>query len=104
MAQNATKPHQFSGKIETPLDALMRDRHISERGLARATGLQRSAIRRLRKGQASGIHFSTLAILCAFLKVEAGSILVFVERPGRARVTSGRQPGTLSTRPRVARR
>ena len=63
------------------LDAVLGDRGITGKELARRIGISETQLSLFRSGKVRGIRFSTLARLCLALNCQPGELLAYVHDP-----------------------
>ena len=63
------------------LDALLGDRGITGKELARQVGLSETQLSLFRSGKVRGIRFATLARLCLALDCQPGDLLAYAPDP-----------------------
>lgn len=66
-------------KIELQVDEILRERQKSAYWLSQQTGIDESALVRLRKQRTKGIQWKTLIPLCEALECGPGDLIVLVD-------------------------
>jgi putative transcriptional regulator len=61
--------------IRVTLDAMLADRKIKAKDLARAMGISETQLSLFRSGKVRGIRFSTIGAMCAVLNCRPGDLL-----------------------------
>jgi putative transcriptional regulator len=68
--------------IRVTLDAVLADRRIRAKELARRMGISETQLSLFRSGKVRGIRFSTLAAMCAVLECLPGDLIDYEPAPG----------------------
>jgi putative transcriptional regulator len=61
--------------MRVTLDAVLADRRMKAKDLAREMGISETQLSLFRSGKVRGIRFSTIAAMCAVLKCRPGDLL-----------------------------
>ena len=61
--------------IRVTLDAVLADRRMKAKDLARTMGISETQLSLFRSGKVRGIRFSTIAAMCAVLECRPGDLL-----------------------------
>jgi putative transcriptional regulator len=77
--------------IRVTLDAVLAERRIKAKELARRIGISETQLSLFRSGKVRGIRFSTIAAMCAVLECQPGDLLGYVHDP--ADLAGGADPG-----------
>lgn len=72
-------------KIELQIDRVLKERGRSAYWLAQQTGIDESALVRLRKQKTQGIQWKTLLPICEALECLPGDLIVMVEDKKKAK-------------------
>jgi putative transcriptional regulator len=75
--------------IELQIDRVLKERGKSAYWLSHQTGIDESALVRLRKQKTKGIQWKTLLPLCEALECEPGDLIVLVEGKPEPRKKAG---------------
>jgi putative transcriptional regulator len=67
--------------IRVTLDAVLADRRMKARELARRMGISETQLSLFRSGKVRGIRFSTLAAMCAVLECRPGELIDYDYSP-----------------------
>ncbi len=70
--------------VKVMLDAVLADRRMKAKDLARAIDISETQLSLFRSGKVRGIRFSTLAALCAALECTPGDLLGYDHDPADA--------------------
>lgn len=68
--------------IRVTLDAVLADRRMKAKELARRMGISETQLSLFRSGKVRGIRFSTLAAMCAVLECRPGDLVDYDPAPG----------------------
>ena len=71
--------------VRITLDAVLADRRLKAKELARAIGMSETQLSLFRSGKVRGIRFSSLAAICAILECRPGDLLDYDFDPGDVR-------------------
>lgn len=75
-------------KIELQIDEMLRERQKSAYWLSQQTGIDESALVRLRKQRTNGIQWKTLVPLCEALECGPGDLIVMVDEKAESKKKS----------------
>jgi putative transcriptional regulator len=67
--------------IRVTLDAVLADRRMKAKDLARAMGISETQLSLFRSGKVRGIRFSTIAAMCAVLECRPADLLDYDHDP-----------------------
>ena len=70
--------------VKITLDAVLAERRMKAKDLARAIDISETQLSLFRSGKVRGIRFSTLAALCAVLECKPGDLLDYDHDPDDA--------------------
>lgn len=70
--------------IRITLDAVLADRRMKAKDLARTIGISETQLSLFRSGKVRGVRFSTIAALCAVLECTPGDLLGYDYDPADA--------------------
>jgi len=68
--------------IRVTLDAVLADRRMKAKDLARSMGISETQLSLFRSGKVRGIRFSTIAAMCAVLECRPADLLDYDFDPG----------------------
>jgi putative transcriptional regulator len=71
--------------VRITLDAVLADRRLKAKELARAIGMSETQLSLFRSGKVRGIRFSSLAAICAILECRPGDLLDYDFDPSDVR-------------------
>jgi putative transcriptional regulator len=70
--------------VVVTLDAVLADRRMKAKDLARRIGISETQLSLFRSGKVRGVRFSTVAALCAVLECTPGDLLGYRHDPADA--------------------